>query len=143
MRAMNDLTRAPEPDLAALTVADVARDPRARDVLTRLGIHHCCGSHLSLAAAAAAAGVSFDQLRTSLTAVQPATIDVRGLEPPQPLVRVLKRLDALGPGERLEVIIDRRPLLLYPQLDARGFTHATEEPEPGLFRILIAPAGEA
>jgi uncharacterized protein (DUF2249 family) len=67
----------------------------------------------------------------------PATLDVRGLEPPQPLVRVLERLDTLGPGEALIVIHDRRPLLLYPQIEERGFVHRTEEPRPGLVHILI------
>jgi uncharacterized protein (DUF2249 family) len=64
-------------------------------------------------------------------------IDVRGLEPPQPMVRVLEQLDRLEPGQQLEVIHDRRPLFLYPQLDDRGFVHRTEEPEPGLVRIVI------
>jgi len=35
------------------------------------------------------------------------------------------------------VIHDRRPLFLYPQLGAQGFAHETEEPAPGLVRILI------
>jgi uncharacterized protein (DUF2249 family) len=140
---MSQSSRCPEQDVATRTVADVSRDPRARDVLVRLGIDHCCGSHLSLGEAAAAAGVPLEQLRARLEAARPATIDVRGLEPPQPLVRVLERLDALGADERLEVVIDRRPLLLYPQLEARGFTHTTDESEPGLFRIVIARAGKA
>lgn len=64
-------------------------------------------------------------------------LDVRGLEPPQPMVRVLEEMDRLGPGVVLEVHHDRRPMFLYPQLDERGFTHETDEPEPGLVRILI------
>jgi hypothetical protein len=28
-------------------------------------------------------------------------------------------------------------MFLYPQLDERGFTHTTDEPEPGLVRIVI------
>jgi hypothetical protein len=28
-------------------------------------------------------------------------------------------------------------MFLYPQLDARGFLHETDEPEPGLVRIVI------
>jgi uncharacterized protein (DUF2249 family) len=64
-------------------------------------------------------------------------IDVRGLEPPQPLVRVLERLDTLGEAEQLEVIHDRRPVFLYPQLDERGFVHETDEPGPGVVRIRI------
>ena len=64
-------------------------------------------------------------------------LDVRGLEPPQPMVRVLEEIERLGPGAVLEVHHDRRPMFLYPQLDERGFTHETDELEPGLVRILI------
>ena len=65
------------------------------------------------------------------------TLDVRGLEPPQPMVAVLERLEFLGPGETLSVVHNRRPTFLYPQLDERGFTHETDEPEPGVVRIRI------
>jgi uncharacterized protein (DUF2249 family) len=64
-------------------------------------------------------------------------LDVRGLEAPLPMVRVLERLDTLGPGEALEIIHSRRPLFLYPQLDERGFVHETTEPEPGVVRIVV------
>jgi uncharacterized protein (DUF2249 family) len=67
----------------------------------------------------------------------PLTLDVRDLEPPQPMVLVLERLETLARGETLEVLHDRRPLFLYPQLDARGFAHETDEPAPGLVRIRI------
>jgi uncharacterized protein (DUF2249 family) len=66
-----------------------------------------------------------------------AVLDVRGLEPPQPMLRVLQEIDRLGPGAELEVRHDRRPMFLYPQLDERGFVHETDEPEPGLVRVLI------
>jgi len=71
-----------------------------------------------------------------------STLDVRGLPPPEPMVRVLERLDRLAPGGTLTVLHERRPMFLYPQLDDQGFTHVTEEPEPGLVRIVIrrAPA---
>ncbi len=48
------------------TVAEVARRPGALPVLDRLGINHCCGAHLSLREAAAAAGVSLDELLRAL-----------------------------------------------------------------------------
>jgi uncharacterized protein (DUF2249 family) len=67
-------------------------------------------------------------------------LDVRGLEPPLPMVRVLERLDTLEPGASLTVLHERRPLFLYPQLDERGFHHETDEPEPGLVRIVIRRA---
>lgn len=80
---------------------------------------------------AAAAAVGDDPLTM--------TLDVRGLEPPLPMVRILERLERLGPGQRLEVVHDRRPVFLYPQLDERGFLHETHEPEPGVVRIVIRP----
>lgn len=68
---------------------------------------------------------------------QALTLDVRGLEPPLPMVRVLERIETLEAGDELEVIHDRRPMFLYPQLDERGFAHETDEPEPGTVRIRI------
>jgi uncharacterized protein (DUF2249 family) len=69
-------------------------------------------------------------------------LDVRGLEPPQPMLRVLETIERLGPDDTLEVHHDRRPVFLYPQLEERGFAHETDEPEPGCVRILVrrAPA---
>jgi uncharacterized protein (DUF2249 family) len=64
-------------------------------------------------------------------------LDVRRLEPPQPMVRVLQRLDTLEAGQELIVVHDRRPLFLYPQLDDRGFVHETTEVEPGRVEIRI------
>jgi len=69
-------------------------------------------------------------------------LDVRGLEPPEPMVRVLKALDRLAPGQRLEVRHGRRPTLLYPQLEDRGFVHETDEPKSGLVRIVIRHGNE-
>ena len=69
-------------------------------------------------------------------------LDVRGLEPPEPMVRVLTALDRLAPGQRLEVRHGRCPTLLYPQLEDRGFVHETDEPESGLVRIVIRHSNE-
>jgi uncharacterized protein (DUF2249 family) len=70
-------------------------------------------------------------------------LDVRGLEPPEPMVKILEALEALIPGDVLEVLHERRPMLLYPQLDDRGFVHETDEPEPGLSRIRIRHGARA
>jgi len=131
------------------TMGEIARDPRARAMLGRLGIDDCCAAHLTLAEAAAAAGLPPAELlrRLELAVAEPmptvVTLDVRGLPPPQPLVRALERVETLGPGECLELIHDRRPMLLYPHLETLGLAHETSEPEPGLVRVLItrkAPA---
>ena len=50
-------------------------------------------------------------------------IDLRGLEPPEPLVSILRLIDA---GEVDDVLIahfDREPIFLYPELEDRGWTH--------------------
>lgn len=71
------------------------------------------------------------------TVVGPLEVDVRGLEPPLPMVRILELLDRLEPGQVLVVTHERRPTFLYPQLEQRGFSHQTHELEPGQFRIVI------
>ena len=125
------------------TMAEIARDPRARAVLGELGIDDCCAAHLTLAQAAAAAGLPPAELRRrlELAVAGPApaavTLDVRGLQPPQPLILALERVETLGPGECLELIHDRRPMLLYPHLERLGLAHETSEPEPGLVRVRI------
>ena len=55
------------------TVAEVVgRRPGALDVLKEMGINHCCGAHLTLREAAAAAGVPLDALLVALAGSQPA-----------------------------------------------------------------------
>ena len=49
-------------------------------------------------------------------------LDVRGLECPEPLVEVLRTIDG-GEITALIVHLDQEPLLLYPELDDRGWTH--------------------
>ncbi len=60
-------------------------------------------------------------------------VDARGLEPPQPLVKILEALAALPEGARLRAHTDRRPMHLYSQLEERGFTGQTEEQPDGSF----------
>jgi uncharacterized protein (DUF2249 family) len=54
-------------------------------------------------------------------------VDARGLEPPQPLVKILESLAALPAGMELRAWTDRRPMHLYAQLEERGFAAVTEE----------------
>jgi iron-sulfur cluster repair protein YtfE (RIC family) len=42
---------------AEMSVEEIKRRPGALEVLQRFGINHCCGAHLPLREAAAAAGV--------------------------------------------------------------------------------------
>jgi uncharacterized protein (DUF2249 family) len=49
-------------------------------------------------------------------------VDNRGLQPPQPMVRILTALASMDDGGELVALMDREPLLLYPELQRRGFT---------------------
>jgi iron-sulfur cluster repair protein YtfE (RIC family) len=53
---------------AETTVEEAKRRPGALEVLQRFGINHCCGAHLSLREAAAAAGASLDDVMHDLAA---------------------------------------------------------------------------
>jgi hypothetical protein len=59
-------------------------------------------------------------------------LDLRGLPCPEPLVTILRLIDSGGAGDALIARLDQEPLLLYPELDERGWRHR-----------LIAPAGGA
>jgi hypothetical protein len=50
-------------------------------------------------------------------------LDVRGLEPPQPMVRILRLIDSGDAGDVLIVHLDREPIFLYPEIDDRGWAH--------------------
>jgi uncharacterized protein (DUF2249 family) len=50
-------------------------------------------------------------------------LDVRGLEPPEPLERVLEALSVLEPGRRLRMVIDREPRPLYRILEKNGYAY--------------------
>ena len=67
-------------------------------------------------------------------------LDNRGLQPPEPLVRILTALEQLDAGEVLEAWTDREPLLLYPELEARGAAIAVQTQASGV-RLLIRRGG--
>ena len=56
------------------TVGDLVRDvPGAREVMEKMGVNHCCGAGLTLREAAAAAGVSLEDLLDALMREQART----------------------------------------------------------------------
>lgn len=72
-----------------------------------------------------------------------ATLDVRGLEPCEPMDRILQRIEQLGAGERLRALISREPLPLFPLLQQRGCAWRVVRNEPGCCELLIWRAGDA
>lgn len=50
-------------------------------------------------------------------------VDVRGLEPPEPMVTILRAIDSGEADTVLVAHLDREPIFLYPELDDRGWSH--------------------
>jgi uncharacterized protein (DUF2249 family) len=67
-------------------------------------------------------------------------LDVRGMEPPEPMVRTLAALDTLPRGHTLVQLNVKEPQFLLPQLEERGFRYEVREQEPGLVRVFIRHA---
>lgn len=64
-------------------------------------------------------------------------LDVRGLEPPEPMVRTLEALERLPPGGTLVQLNVRVPQFLLPKLEERGFTWEIREQDEDLVRLFI------
>jgi uncharacterized protein (DUF2249 family) len=71
--------------------------------------------------------------RRACTGTPIIEVDARGLEPPQPLVKILEALATVPEGARLRARTDRRPMHLYAQLEERGFVGESEEQKDGSF----------
>lgn len=66
-----------------------------------------------------------------------AEVDVRGLEPPEPLVKILEAVEVLKPGKTLQAHTERRPMHLFAHLEERGCTWTCEELPDGSFLTRI------
>lgn len=57
------------------------------------------------------------------SAVHVVTLDVRGMEPPEPMVRVLEMIDGFGERDRLKLVIDCTPSPLLRILERNGYDY--------------------
>jgi uncharacterized protein (DUF2249 family) len=64
-------------------------------------------------------------------------VDARGLEPPEPMVRVLNALDELPRGERLQMLIHIEPRPLFRVLEGNQFSYHCELKPEGHFEVTI------
>ncbi len=64
-------------------------------------------------------------------------LDVRDLEPPEPMVRTLEALASLPRGKTLVQINVRVPQFLLPKLTERGFTYEIREQSRDIVRLFI------
>ncbi|MGH7619887.1 MAG: DUF2249 domain-containing protein [Gemmatimonadaceae bacterium] len=67
-------------------------------------------------------------------------LDVRGFNPPEPMMRTLAALDTLSEGRVLVQINNRVPQFLLPMLAERGFTWEIDESRPNRVLVRISHA---
>ncbi len=88
--------------------------------------------------AAAAAPVAAGTVTETTADTQ--EIDVRGFEPPEPLVRILDALESLPAGVKLRAQTDREPCHLFGEAQQRGFTTDCNEQSDGSWITVLAHA---
>ena len=66
------------------------------------------------------------------------TLDVRGMEAPEPLERVLETIDDFAGDDRLRLIIDCRPMPLFRILERNGYGYREA---PGLVAVAALNLG--
>ncbi|OAB44101.1 DUF2249 domain-containing protein [Paenibacillus glacialis] len=64
-------------------------------------------------------------------------VDNRGLEPPQPMIRTLKKLEEALPGDEVIIHNDRIPVFLIEELNTLGYDYNVEDLPDGSARIHI------
>ena len=64
-------------------------------------------------------------------------LELRGLEPPQPLMKILEAVATLPDGATILARTQWRPALLYAELEQRGFIGESEEQSDGSYLTRI------
>lgn len=65
------------------------------------------------------------------------TLDNRGLEPPQPMIRTMGQLEKMAPGDQLIITNDRVPMFLLEELNELGYRYEVENLENEAARVTI------
>lgn len=73
---------------------------------------------------------------------QERVLNVSGLEPPEPLEKVLEAIDTHAPGQYIRMLHNREPFPLYDMLGNIGFKHLTRLGQETSFEIFIWRKGD-
>jgi hypothetical protein len=65
-----------------------------------------------------------------------AVVDGRGMEPPEPFVRVMDALSVCPDGRGVLLLLSREPYPLYRALALNGFAHSVRHAADGTVEIL-------
>ena len=99
--------------------------------------------HIYLSKGGAAAPATAVAGQGEPAASEPTTIeiDVRGLEPPEPMVKIIELLPQVGVNTTLLVHHHREPLMLYDKLEHLGFQASAEKINEGYYKVRITKKG--
>ncbi len=64
-------------------------------------------------------------------------MDLRSLEPPQPMVAILSRIDSPQASGSFSVILSREPVFLFPELEERGWSWSSMAAPEGAFGMTL------
>ena len=73
------------------------------------------------------------------TRIDEVLVDARGLEPPEPMERLMQALTLLRRDQSIRLLLHREPFPLYSILAERGYGHDTRMEADGSYVILIRP----
>lgn len=65
-------------------------------------------------------------------------LDNRGLEPPEPMLKILEATARLEPGQSLIAHNDRKPIFLFPKLEERGLIYDVHDLPDGTVEITVS-----
>lgn len=70
-------------------------------------------------------------------------LDLTDLDPPEPMVRILSRLEEMSEGTVLFALLAREPVFLYPELDSRGHAWVGDFDEEDVnYRLMVRRGGQ-
>lgn len=125
----------------ALESSGAAEDEVVRRHVEILGAaapeHDAEGCVAELEALGGALGA--EALAAQVDTASPPPMDLRGLQPPEPIVRIFDALQR-APDVPLRVILPHEPLPLYDLLRQRGFRYSGKPRKEGGFEVLIERA---
>ncbi len=67
-------------------------------------------------------------------------IDLRGLEPPQPMVRILSALEEMESGERVLALLNRKPIYLLPLIEEAGHSYTLNQRDTDTWELRLTKA---
>lgn len=77
-----------------------------------------------------------------MTGQVPRPLDLRGLDPPEPMRRALEAIEGLDTSSTLDIVTDRDPFLLHRELGRRKYNYVKEIRQDGCHTIICGRSGQ-